>query len=227
MGKIGSKFVVGFLAVVLYLSIPISSITYAAEVDDVDLSVEELVDKDESKEVTIDENGIETTKVTDPMTLKSIEEKLDEPKGNGKLKSFVIQKDTKMQEKLNDENSISPRFITSIQQTYIGESCGSKRIAYVSGMGPLSLEVSRSVGTEVSANVNIGLDKLGAELGRTIKTSYAAIGSTTYTPGPRGGEIVAYAAYINIGFDVYRFGLKAESGYVLIADGVCFAEYDH
>lgn len=231
MKKNYGKFLLAIFMTVLFLGMPISNVANAAESttpvvnSEANCSIEELIANDSSKTTSIDENGIETTEITNPETLKSIEQKLDKPNPEDELKSFIVQKDTNIQDKINDENIIKPKFITSIQKTSTRAGCGSSRIGYVSGTGVLELTVSKSIMTETSANISVGIDKIGAELGQKIQSSVTVSAKTTHNAGNKIGEIVAYSSLTIINFDVYRFGLKAESGSVYIADGVCFAKY--
>lgn len=220
-----------FAVVVLVPSMSSAQSIVKSEEENKHCELDEEILNDPSTKVSVDSNGIETIKVTNPKLLEKIEPHLDKPEG-ATLSSFTIVNDPNLGEVNGTEPretkgpETQPQFLLSLERTGTTTACGTNEIGYTSGKGTLELSVTDSVSTTINSSVGVSLSKINADLGTSLSNTHEVTSKTTYRPpSGRTGVIEAYPRLRGINFDVRSFGIKRGSGTVWYATGVCFAEY--
>lgn len=211
---------------IMFFGSPITSGAEAANKLE-ESSLEEIINNDRNKKVSIDENGIEITEITDPKTLKAIESYLPSPDANKELKSFEIHRNN--QSIVNEFiDKISPQYISSLKRTGTRRACGVRQLpgARTTGKGPIHLNVTQSITTTINGGGGVTLGIINANFGTSLSNSHTVSSSASYTaPKGKTGVIQGFAEYTLIDYNIYRFGIKWGNGYVRYGDGICFSKW--
>lgn len=220
---------INFLVLSLLLSLsifPISSIASPKNNDIIQqCSIEEFISEFDVEQAPTNEDGSKTIRITDPTILEEIEANIGKKYPDKNLREIEVK--VFPEPEINDyDDKITPQALVSVRRTGTHNACGSSYLRRSTGTGTFSMEISESVTTEVNAGFGVNLKAINASLGTSIKSTMSVVDSTSYTP-PRGelGVIEAYASLRIIDFDVYYLGVKAGTGNVMYAVGVCWYKY--